>query len=101
MWKSPNGTIRNILGGTVFREPILCKVVPRLVPGWTEAIVIGRHAFGDQVGFSPGFRKTANSHESFEWRGVVLFYEVHSDCDAARVLLTSQSSFVRIVEMQR
>ena len=49
MWKSPNGTIRNILGGTVFREPILCKVVPRLVPGWTRAIVIGRHAFGDQV----------------------------------------------------
>lgn len=48
MWKSPNGTIRNILGGTVFREPILCKVVPRLVPGWTQPIVIGRHAFGDQ-----------------------------------------------------
>ena len=49
MWKSPNGTIRNILGGTVFREPILCKVVPRLVPGWTNPIVIGRHAHGDQV----------------------------------------------------
>jgi len=48
MWRSPNGTIRNILGGTVFREPILCKNIPRLVPGWTEAIVIGRHAFGDQ-----------------------------------------------------
>jgi isocitrate dehydrogenase len=48
MWKSPNGTIRNILGGTVFREPILCKNVPRLVPGWTNSIVIGRHAFGDQ-----------------------------------------------------
>jgi len=48
MWKSPNGTIRNILGGTVFREPILCKNVPRLVPGWTKPIVIGRHAFGDQ-----------------------------------------------------
>ena len=45
---SPNGTIRNILGGTVFREPIICKNVPRLVPGWTEPIVIGRHAFGDQ-----------------------------------------------------
>jgi isocitrate dehydrogenase len=48
MWRSPNGTIRNILGGTVFREPIICKNVPRLVPGWTEPIVIGRHAFGDQ-----------------------------------------------------
>ncbi|MDB5397640.1 MAG: isocitrate dehydrogenase [Rhodospirillales bacterium] len=48
MWKSPNGTIRNILGGTVFREPIICKNVPRYVPGWTRPIVIGRHAFGDQ-----------------------------------------------------
>ncbi|KAH9518839.1 isocitrate dehydrogenase (NAD(+)) idh1 [Bulinus truncatus] len=48
MWKSPNGTIRNILGGTVFREAIICKNIPRLVPGWTKSIVIGRHAFGDQ-----------------------------------------------------
>jgi isocitrate dehydrogenase len=48
MWKSPNGTIRNILNGTVFREPIICKNVPRYVPGWTNPIVIGRHAFGDQ-----------------------------------------------------
>tara|TARA_B100000674_G_C37979786_1_gene981420 strand:+ start:4138 stop:5349 length:1212 start_codon:yes stop_codon:yes gene_type:complete len=48
MWRSPNGTIRNILGGTVFRQPIICKNVPRLVPGWTKPIVIGRHAFGDQ-----------------------------------------------------
>ncbi len=48
MWKSPNGTIRNILGGTVFREPIICQNIPRLVPGWTQPIVIGRHAFGDQ-----------------------------------------------------
>jgi isocitrate dehydrogenase len=48
MWKSPNGTIRNIVGGTIFREPIICKNVPRLVPGWTAPIVIGRHAFGDQ-----------------------------------------------------
>ena len=48
MWKSPNGTIRNILGGTVFREPIICKNVPKLVPSWTDPIVIGRHAFGDQ-----------------------------------------------------
>jgi isocitrate dehydrogenase len=48
MWRSPNGTIRNILGGTVFRKPIICKNVPRLVPGWTEPVVIGRNAFGDQ-----------------------------------------------------
>lgn len=48
MWRSPNGTIRNIIGGTVFRQPIICDNVPRLVPGWTKPIVIGRHAFGDQ-----------------------------------------------------
>src|SRR5712671_1022138 len=48
MWKSPNGTIRNILGGGVFREPIICSNIPRLVPGWTKPIVIGRHAHGDQ-----------------------------------------------------
>ena len=48
MYRSPNGTIRNIIGGTVFREPIICSNVPRLVPGWTKPIVIGRHAFGDQ-----------------------------------------------------
>src|SRR5438876_6631699 len=48
MWKSPNGTIRNILGGVIFREPIIMSNVPRLVPGWTKPIVVGRHAFGDQ-----------------------------------------------------
>ncbi len=48
MWRSPNGTIRNILGGVIFREPIICKNVPRLVPGWTQPIIIGRHAYGDQ-----------------------------------------------------
>lgn len=48
MWLSPNGTIRNILNGTVFREPILCKNIPKLVPGWTQPIIIGRHAHGDQ-----------------------------------------------------
>jgi isocitrate dehydrogenase len=48
MWKSPNGTIRNFLGGTVFREPIICRNVPKYVQGWTKPIVIGRHAFGDQ-----------------------------------------------------
>lgn len=58
MWKSPNGTIRNILDGTVFREPIVISNIPRLVPGWTEPIIIGRHAFGDQYrckdGIAPG-----------------------------------------------
>ena len=48
MWRSPNGTIRNIIGGVIFREPIICKNVPRLVPGWTQPIIVGRHAFGDQ-----------------------------------------------------
>ena len=48
MWRSPNGTLRNIIGGTIFRQLIICKNVPRLVPGWTKPIVIGRHAFGDQ-----------------------------------------------------
>ncbi|MDP4031908.1 MAG: NADP-dependent isocitrate dehydrogenase, partial [Pseudorhodobacter sp.] len=48
MWKSPNGTLRNILGGVIFRQPIICRNVPRLVPGWTKPIVMGRHAFGDQ-----------------------------------------------------
>ena len=48
MWRSPNGTIRNIIGGTVFREPIVCNNIPRLVPGWTKPICIGRHAHGDQ-----------------------------------------------------
>ena len=48
MWRSPNGTIRNIIGGTIFREPIICKNVPRLVPGWKDTVIVGRHAFGDQ-----------------------------------------------------
>ncbi|MGB0843202.1 MAG: isocitrate/isopropylmalate family dehydrogenase, partial [Alphaproteobacteria bacterium] len=48
MWRSPNGTLRNIIGGTIFRQPIIMENVPRLVPGWTQPIVIGRHAFGDQ-----------------------------------------------------
>ena len=52
MWKSPNGTIRNILGGTVFREAIICSNIPRLVPSWKKSIIIGRHAYGDQVEMS-------------------------------------------------
>ena len=52
MWRSPNGTIRNILGGVIFREPIICQNVPRLVPGWTQPIIVGRHAFGDPVSYT-------------------------------------------------
>lgn len=74
MWKSPNGTIRNILGGTVFREPIICKNIPRLVSGWTAPIIIGRHAHGDQVHAETVFTKiysifcsitTVQSHRFF------------------------------------
>lgn len=84
MWKSPNGTIRNILGGTVFREPIICKNIPRLVPGWKDPIVIGRHAFGDQyratdfkvpgpgklsMTFVPDDGGPAQTHEVFDFPG--------------------------------
>jgi isocitrate dehydrogenase len=63
MWKSPNGTIRNILGGTVFREPIICSNVPRLVPGWSKPIVVGRHAFGDQYNATDLVVPKAGSYE--------------------------------------
>jgi isocitrate dehydrogenase len=78
MWKSPNGTIRNILDGTVFREPIICKNVPRLVPGWTQPIVIGRHAFGDQYRATdfvvPGPGKLTMTFEGAD--GQVITHEV-------------------------
>jgi len=84
MWKSPNGTIRNILDGTVFREPIVCKNVPRLVPNWTAPIMVGRHAFGDQykatdfvtkgkgkltITFSPEDGSSPITHEVFNYKG--------------------------------
>lgn len=84
MWKSPNGTIRNILDGTVFREPIICKNVPRYVPGWTSPIVIGRHAFGDQykatdikipgpgkltLNYQPADGGPLQTHEVFDFTG--------------------------------
>jgi isocitrate dehydrogenase len=84
MWKSPNGTIRNILGGVIFREPIICKNVPRLVPGWTQPIVVGRHAFGDQykrhrlrrpgkgtltIKFTPAKDGKVIEHEVFDFPG--------------------------------
>ncbi|MBV8682167.1 MAG: NADP-dependent isocitrate dehydrogenase [Caulobacteraceae bacterium] len=68
MWKSPNGTIRNILGGVVFREPILCRNVPRLVPGWTQPIIIGRHAFGDQYR-ATDFVVPAKGKLTIKWEG--------------------------------
>ena len=83
MWRSPNGTIRNIIGGTVFREPIICENVPRLVPGWTQPIIIGRHAFGDQyratdmkipgagkltMTFTPEDGSKPVTHEVFEFK---------------------------------
>jgi isocitrate dehydrogenase len=78
MWKSPNGTIRNILGGVVFREPIICRNVPRLVPGWTQPIIIGRHAFGDQYRATdfvvPGPGKLTMKFEGDD--GKVMEYEV-------------------------
>ena len=84
MWKSPNGTIRNILGGTVFREPIMINNVPRLVPGWKKPICIGRHAFGDQyratdfltkgkgkltITFTPEDGSEVISHEVYDFEG--------------------------------
>jgi len=79
MWKSPNGTIRNILGGVIFREPIICKNVPRLVPGWTKPIVIGRHAYGDiyrAVDFKvPGKGKLTIRFEGED--GTAIEHEIH------------------------
>ena len=79
MWKSPNGTIRNILGGVIFREPIICKNVPRLVPGWTKPIVIGRHAYGDVYRATdfrvPGKGKLTITFEGED--GTSIEHEVH------------------------
>ncbi|MGB2201782.1 MAG: NADP-dependent isocitrate dehydrogenase [Pseudooceanicola atlanticus] len=84
MWKSPNGTIRNILGGVVFRQPIICRNVPRLVPGWTKPIVIGRHAFGDQYKATdfhfPGAGKLTMKFEGTD--GTVIEKEVFDAPDA-------------------
>ena len=68
MWKSPNGTIRNILGGTIFREPIVIQNVPRLIPGWTDPIVVGRHAFGDQYK-ATDFKVPGKGKLSIKWVG--------------------------------
>ncbi|MFN3523202.1 MAG: NADP-dependent isocitrate dehydrogenase [Phenylobacterium sp.] len=68
MWKSPNGTIRNILGGVVFREPIICRNVPRLIPGWTQPIIVGRHAYGDQYR-ATDFRVPGPGKMTIKWEG--------------------------------
>jgi isocitrate dehydrogenase len=68
MWKSPNGTIRNILGGTIFREPIVIDNVPRLIPGWTDPIVVGRHAYGDQYR-ATDFRVPGRGKLTIKWQG--------------------------------
>ena len=68
MWKSPNGTIRNILGGTIFREPIICKNVPRLVPGWTQPRVVGRHAYGD-IHRAPDFKVPGKGRLTIKFEG--------------------------------
>ncbi|MCG6186950.1 NADP-dependent isocitrate dehydrogenase [Maribellus maritimus] len=99
MWKSPNGTIRNILGGTVFREPIMIKNVPRLVPGWKQPICIGRHAFGDQykatdfltkgkgkltITFTPEDGSEPVSHEVFDFEGDGLAMAMYNTDDSIR-----------------
>ncbi|HEY4135744.1 MAG TPA: NADP-dependent isocitrate dehydrogenase, partial [Alphaproteobacteria bacterium] len=84
MWKSPNGTIRNILGGVIFREPIICKNVPRLVPGWTQPIVVGRHAFGDQYR-ATDFKVPGKGKLTMKWQGEngqVIEHEVFDFPDA-------------------
>jgi isocitrate dehydrogenase len=101
MWKSPNGTIRNILGGTVFREPIICKNVPRLVPGWTKPICIGRHAFGDQyratdfltkgrgkltITFTPEDGSEPISHDVFDFEGDGLAMAMYNTDESIRDL---------------
>jgi len=99
MWRSPNGTIRNILGGTVFREPIICDNVPRYVPTWTQPIVIGRHAFGDQyratdfkvpgkgkltVTFQPDDGGEAITHEVFDFPGSGIAMTMYNLDDSIR-----------------
>lgn len=102
MWRSPNGTIRNILGGVVFRQPIICKNVPRLVPGWTRPIVIGRHAFGDQYKATdflfPGKGKLTMKFEGED--GTVIEREVY-DAPAAGVAMGMYNLDASIIDFAR
>lgn len=99
MWKSPNGTIRNILDGTVFREPIICKNIPRYVPGWTSPIIIGRHAFGDQykatdfkiskpgkltMSFQPADGSAAETYEIFDFKSAGVAMGMYNVDDSIR-----------------
>ncbi len=107
MWKSPNGTIRNILGGVIFREPIICKNVPRLVPGWTKPIIIGRHAFGDQYRATdfkvPGKGKltisfmgedgTKIEHEVFDFPGAGVALAMYNLDDSIRDFARASLNF--------
>ena len=102
MWKSPNGTIRNILGGVVFRQPIICKNVPRLVPGWTKPVVVGRHAFGDQYKATdftfPGKGKITLKFEGED--GTVIEREVY-DAPGAGVTMAMYNLDESIIDFAR
>ena len=102
MWRSPNGTIRNILGGVVFRQPIICKNVPRLVPGWTRPIVIGRHAFGDQYKATdikfPGPGKLTMKFEGAD--GEIIEHEVF-DAPSAGVFMSMYNLDASIIDFAR
>jgi len=102
MWRSPNGTIRNILGGVVFRQPIICKNVPRLVPGWTSPIVVGRHAFGDQYKATdftfPGAGKLTMKFEGED--GTVIEREVY-DAPSAGVYQAMYNLDSSIIDFAR
>ncbi|WP_238366584.1 NADP-dependent isocitrate dehydrogenase [Mesobacterium pallidum] len=102
MWKSPNGTIRNILGGVVFRQPIICKNVPRLVPGWTRPIVVGRHAYGDQYRATdfhyPGPGKITLKFEGAD--GTVIEREVF-DAPSAGVTMAMYNLDASIIDFAR
>jgi isocitrate dehydrogenase len=102
MWKSPNGTIRNILGGVIFRQPIICKNVPRLVPGWTKPIVVGRHAFGDQYK-ATDFRFPGKGKLSMKFvgeDGQVIEHEVY-DAPGAGVAMGMYNLDDSIIEFAR
>lgn len=102
MWRSPNGTIRNILGGVIFRQPIICRNVPRLVPGWTKPIVVGRHAFGDQYKASdfkfPGPGKLTMKFEGAD--GEVIEREVY-DAPSAGVFMSMYNLDASIADFAR
>jgi isocitrate dehydrogenase len=97
MWLSPNGTIRNMLNGTVFREPIICKNIPRYVPGWEKPIIIGRHAFGDQyratnlttdipgkliMSFEPADGSAPTNHEVYDFKGAGCYMGMYNTSES-------------------